>query len=562
MVFVRRIDSTAAGMRQGLARFAVMAAITLAGLAFLVLCENVSLNRDAVLAERLRLEASLAGRAGQMAEQLEALTKDAFANTPAFEQIFSVEGSAARQIAGRETVAYSEFAPFVDAARARAAARDATALRGTLAFKPGSGREIASRTGFFVTSDVTQVWLVAVLERTPASDGVGQVPPVLVGVRQLDAALLREIGGDANIDGLRLVGSSEAVDSVLTLESPSAGRADTRLSWTARRPGDSFAANAGLALGLLAAVLAAAFGTALRQGLKIQGALPEIMAVGVSNGEAVGPGPAGTLPVTPGAGDSRSADLAGALVGNALRVHYLPVMSGDGTRIVAVEAQLCWQHPQRGLLRAQQFMPDVLDSSLALSLSQFVLRRTMADAVAWPALRLAVPLLAGHFSGRDFASRLRRCLTETGFDAARLECVLPQTALTLQSPHARSAMTDLRALGVQFCLSDVADGFGGLVVVRNYPFSRIQIDSATLHALGGRGEHAICAAAIVQLAHGLGLAVSALGVDTLSGQQFLQAAGCDELRGAQFSGALPAEFIDRLARSPADAMQRGQKQAA
>jgi diguanylate cyclase len=239
-------------------------------------------------------------------------------------------------------------------------------------------------------------------------------------------------------------------------------------------------------------------------------------------------------------------ELRRALAHNMLHVHYQPIMSGDGARIVGVEALARWQHPELGEIPPDRFVRLAEDRGLILQLGQFILRRAMADALRWPSLRVAVNVSPVQFRSSDFVSRVKRCLAETGFEPDRLEIELTEGVLVEDAEQAKAAMTELRAAGVRMSLDDFGSGYSSLVYLRQFPFDKIKIDRTFLRALEDTGESAIIVHSVVHLGRALGLTVTAEGVETKEQQRFLQAVGCHELQGFLFSGAQPAEVIDRL----------------
>ena len=238
-----------------------------------------------------------------------------------------------------------------------------------------------------------------------------------------------------------------------------------------------------------------------------------------------------------------------ALSQNGLALHYQPIMSGDGLRIVAVEALARWPHPELGMIMPDCFIPLAEERGLILALGHFVMRRAMMDGLKWPSLRVAVNVSPIQFRSSEFVSRVKRCLAETGFEPSRLEIELTEGVLVEDAEQAKTAMNELRELGVRMSLDDFGTGYSSLIYLRQFPFDKIKIDRAFLRALEATGESAIIVHSVVHLGRALGLTVTAEGVETKEQQRFLQAVGCHELQGYLFASAQPAEVIDRLMRT-------------
>ena len=547
-----------APLRQNLVAAGLAAALCFAGLAGLVLAEKITRNSAEVTLERERLQQAIATQFACMTEALERAVPATLGEAAAqalvpscpvsegapFDQLFRGDDAAGQLISGQGDVGYNSLAPFVAAARGKAAASHANALRGSMGIAAAASPLAGLKSVAFVTAEPSRHLIVCALELPPAArtgdaQGTGK-PQLLVGVRQLRGGLLHDLAAAAQVDALHIGTSADAAIGVLALESPTPGRADAVLAWTARRPGDAFAGNAGIGLGLLAALLAGIFALVLRRALTV----PDVAQAAA---QILAPATELPLPLPPVQRDTHSADLAQALVGKTLQVHYLPVLCASGTRLIGVEAQLCWQHKERGLLRGEQVFSPERDAGLAVPLGQFLMRRALGDAQGFPGLRLSLPILPGHFRHRDFVSYLRRCLTETGFAPGQLECVVPQAAIGSDLDAAAGVMAELRALGVALALADLGKGLAGLLALRDLPFTRLKVCAATLQDFGDKGEHALHAAALVLFSGSLGLGISACGVATAAQQQFSRLAGCQDLRGPHFSGAQPADVITRLA---------------
>ena len=246
-------------------------------------------------------------------------------------------------------------------------------------------------------------------------------------------------------------------------------------------------------------------------------------------------------------------ELRAALAANALTLRYLPVMSGDGRRVIGVEALAAWAHPTLGDIAPARFIPLAEERGLIVPLGQFVMRQAMIDGLAWPDLHVSLNVSPVQLRARDFVSRVRRCLAETGFEPARLELELTDGALAVDAEAAQTELTQLRAAGVSISLDNFGAGHADLANLRRLNCNKIKIARSFLADFSQLGEGAKLVRCIVQLGRSLGLTVAAQGVENEAQRQFIQALDCDELQGFLFSRPKSAEAISQMLREQNDA---------
>jgi diguanylate cyclase (GGDEF)-like protein len=251
-------------------------------------------------------------------------------------------------------------------------------------------------------------------------------------------------------------------------------------------------------------------------------------------------------------------DLRRAIEADELVLHYQPLFSSDGENIVGLEALVRWPHAKQGLISPADFIPLAEERGLVIPLGEWVLRRACEDGKRWPGMRIAVNVSPIQFRHRDFVGTVMRVLSETGFEASRLELELTEGVVVEDADAAEAAMVELRALGVHLALDDFGTGYSSLIYLRRFAFDKIKIDRSFLESMEATGESAILVHSIVHLGRALGLIVTAEGVETREQHRFLQALGCHQLQGYLFSRPVARETIDtmlvpRSASLPADA---------
>jgi diguanylate cyclase (GGDEF)-like protein len=245
---------------------------------------------------------------------------------------------------------------------------------------------------------------------------------------------------------------------------------------------------------------------------------------------------------------SLESDLRHAIESDQLRVLYQPMVSASGERLVGVEALARWRHPQRGDIEPSRFIPIAENSGLIVELGERVLRHACIDGKAWPGMIVSVNVSPLQFRRTDFVDTVERALKETGFDPARLELELTESTLLGNVETAEASMHRLKALGVQLALDDFGTGYSSLAYLRRFPFDKLKIDRSFVRSIERAPDAAAIVHAIVSLGRGLGMKVTAEGVETAEQQLFLRAAGVHSMQGYRFGKAVSAANVSvRLA---------------
>jgi diguanylate cyclase len=244
-------------------------------------------------------------------------------------------------------------------------------------------------------------------------------------------------------------------------------------------------------------------------------------------------------------------ELRSAIHGDGLALAYQPLVSPDGERMIGVEALCRWPHPRRGQIPPTEFIPVAEQSNLIIALGEWVLQRACRDASAWPGITLAVNVSPLQFRRPDFVDVVERILKETGFKAERLELELTESTLLGNFDGAEAAMRRLKSLGVKLALDDFGTGYSSLLYLRRLPFDKLKIDRSFINNLETAPDAAAIVHAIVSLGRGLGMKVTAEGVENAEQQLFLRAAGVHSMQGFRFGR--PTDVAAISARMTSDA---------
>jgi diguanylate cyclase len=246
------------------------------------------------------------------------------------------------------------------------------------------------------------------------------------------------------------------------------------------------------------------------------------------------------------------ADLREAIENDGLRAVYQLQVNNSGETVVGVEALARWTHPVHGEITPSEFIPIAENSGLIIDLGQWMLRRACLDGNAWSGISVAVNVSPLQFRRSDFVEVVERILAETGFDPSRLELELTESTLLGNLESAELAMLRLKAIGVRFALDDFGTGYSSLLYLRRFPFDKLKIDSSFVRSIEKAADAAAIVHAVVSLGRGLGMKVTAEGVETAEQHLFLRAAGVHSMQGYRFGRPGPAANVTARLEGPVD----------
>ena len=245
-------------------------------------------------------------------------------------------------------------------------------------------------------------------------------------------------------------------------------------------------------------------------------------------------------------------DLLHAIRNDGLSAAYQPIVNASGDTMVGVEALARWTHPTAGVIPPSVFIPIAENSGLIVELGEWMLRRACLDGGDWPGLTVAVNVSPLQFRRSDFVDVVERILKETDFDASRLELELTESTLLGNLETAELSMLRLKAIGVRFALDDFGTGYSSLLYLRRFPFDKLKIDSSFVRSIETAPDAAAIVHAVVSLGRGLGMRVTAEGVENAEQHLFLRAAGVHSMQGYRFGRPGPAADIGARIASPDD----------
>jgi len=241
------------------------------------------------------------------------------------------------------------------------------------------------------------------------------------------------------------------------------------------------------------------------------------------------------------------ADLRGAVEAELLRPHYQSLIDLKTGHITGLEALVRWHSAERGFVSPGEFIPLAEETGLINPIGGLVLRRACLEASRWPdPVCLAVNLSPLQFRTGNLLAMVMDALNQSGLPAKRLELEITETLLLDKSDQVLATLHALRALGVHISMDDFGTGYSSLSYLRSFPFDKIKIDQSFVRGLDTNQDAQAIVRAIVNLGKGLGVTITAEGIETETELSFLRAEGCDQGQGFLFSKARPNEEVMRL----------------
>jgi diguanylate cyclase (GGDEF)-like protein len=250
-------------------------------------------------------------------------------------------------------------------------------------------------------------------------------------------------------------------------------------------------------------------------------------------------------------------DLRRALEREEFWVAYQPIIDLTKSRVAGFEALVRWQHPERGLVSPGEFIPAAEETGLIVPLDLWVIRESCRQMRRWldefqgaPPLMLSVNLSSKQFSHPDLIERIDEILADTGLDPVYLRMEITESVIVTHPEAAAERLRQLRDRGITLSMDDFGTGYSSLSYLHKFPFNVLKIDGSFVSRIGPHGENSEIAAAIVALAHSLGMKIVAEGVETAEQAATLRDMGCEYGQGYFFAKPLtPADATRRLARA-------------
>jgi diguanylate cyclase (GGDEF)-like protein/PAS domain S-box-containing protein len=235
-----------------------------------------------------------------------------------------------------------------------------------------------------------------------------------------------------------------------------------------------------------------------------------------------------------------------------LVVHFQPEVSLDTGELVAVEALVRWNHPQRGLLAPVTFVPIAEESNLILAVDRYVLRTACHQVRAWQGLAqvdeklgLSVNLSPRFVRQPQAVAEVVEVLADSGLDPGCLQLEITERTALSDDGSTLAALRALRAHGIRVAIDDFGTGYSSLSYLRRFPVDVLKLDKSFVDGLGDDIEpDAAIIEAVITLGHALGIRITAEGVERAEQAAELRTLGCDTAQGFVFARPLDAAALE------------------
>jgi diguanylate cyclase (GGDEF)-like protein/PAS domain S-box-containing protein len=239
-------------------------------------------------------------------------------------------------------------------------------------------------------------------------------------------------------------------------------------------------------------------------------------------------------------------ELGVALQSRAFVLHYQPEVSTDGKRVLTAEALIRWQHPTRGLLGPDEFIPIAEGLHLIVPIGQWVIDEALAQVPRWRQLgwhdaKVAVNLSSNQMRTPGFADHVLHSLHRLGLGGECLELELTERMVMSDDGNVLATLTKLKAAGVSLAIDDFGTGLSSLSRLRTSPVEKLKIDKSFVLELPHSASSVAIVKSILELARGLSLSAVAEGVETHAQRQCLESLGCHAMQGFLFTEPLAAD---------------------
>lgn len=238
-------------------------------------------------------------------------------------------------------------------------------------------------------------------------------------------------------------------------------------------------------------------------------------------------------------------ELRGALKAGQIKPYFQPVIALSKNEIIGFEALARWEHPERGVIQPDTFIPIVEEMGLLDDLMTEILRQGAQATACWPAnTSLSINISPWQLRDPWFSVRLVARLAAIGFPPRRLIVEVTEDAIIDDIDQAAATFESLQAAGIRIALDDFGKGHSNLAHLSQLKFNHLKIDASFVRSLDCSESRKIVSA-VAALGKALGLPVTAEGVETPEAAQALREIGCDQAQGYFFGRPLPAAELQR-----------------
>ncbi len=245
-------------------------------------------------------------------------------------------------------------------------------------------------------------------------------------------------------------------------------------------------------------------------------------------------------------------DLRLAIKRQELVVYYQPIIDLETNSILAFEALVRWQHPQKGFISPGEFIPVAEDTGLIVPLGLWVMREACSQLYLWQQsyplkqVKMSVNLSVKQFSQPDLIVQIDRILQDTQLDSCSLKLEITESAIMDNAESATMLFQQLRDRKIQLSIDDFGTGYSSLSYLHRFHVDTLKIDRSFVSHIGDNGKNIEIIQTIVTLAHHLNMTVVAEGIETMYQKNYLQLIGCEAGQGYLFAQPLSPQAVELI----------------
>ncbi len=246
-------------------------------------------------------------------------------------------------------------------------------------------------------------------------------------------------------------------------------------------------------------------------------------------------------------------DLHGAVARSEFRVFFQPIIDLDTGKPSIVEALVRWEHPDRGLVAPDEFIPVAEDNGLIIELGEWVLTQACQQAAIWQQrygvpLRVSVNVSPRQIADPEFGRGAEAAAARSGLLPGTLKLEITERMLMDEAAQPRTVLQDLRRRGIRIAIDDFGTGYSSLSYLRRLEVDSLKIDRSFVAGLRGDPDRTIIEA-IIRMAHAVGITTIAEGVEEVEQAAVLRQLGCDRAQGFLYSPPLPVDELEPFLRA-------------
>ena len=241
-------------------------------------------------------------------------------------------------------------------------------------------------------------------------------------------------------------------------------------------------------------------------------------------------------------------ELFRAIQNAELTLHYQPIINLHSGQVCSFEALIQWEHPQRGLLSPDEFIPLAEETGVIRDMTQWIIRSACQQLKLWYSagygwLTVAINLSPVELKNPQLAQQILNTIEEFKVPVASIEIEITETGVLQSLGIALDILQQLSGAGIKISLDDFGAGYSSLSYLKQFPLSKVKIDRSFIANVLENDDDVAIVSAINSMSHHLGLTVVAEGVETEAQLRFLEDLDCDQVQGYLFSRPIPRERV-------------------